>query len=124
MPATPDSLRKSLGRFGETFACHELEKRGYRVLARNVRMRSGEIDIVASQGGELVFVEVKTRRPSMIAGPEDAITHERMEHLETAIGDYFDTTPEQPYRIEIVAIDVSTSGRVTRCDIIDDIGLR
>ena len=46
---------------GEDAACRHLEKKGYRILARNFRCRSGEIDIIARDGDITVFVEVKDR---------------------------------------------------------------
>ena len=79
---TEPNLRKSLGNFGESYTCAQLCRRGYEIVSRNVRCRSGEIDIVASEGGELVFVEVKTRHRTPFATPEDAITEERLSHLE------------------------------------------
>ena len=52
-----------VGAEGERFAAGHLRGLGYRILERNVRFkRRGEIDIVAEEGGDLVFVEVKTRR--------------------------------------------------------------
>jgi len=52
----------TLGARGETRAAAYLEERGYRILARNTRSGGVELDIVASRGATLVFVEVKTRR--------------------------------------------------------------
>lgn len=49
------------GRAGELRAVAFLEGRGYRIVERNFRCRAGEVDIVARQGGDLVFVEVRTR---------------------------------------------------------------
>ncbi len=50
------------GAEGETLACRHLQDQGYRILARNFRCRSGEIDVVAREGDVTVFVEVKDRR--------------------------------------------------------------
>lgn len=59
--ATP---RQNLGQRGEQFVADFLRREGYTILARNWRdSRSGEIDIAARRGsGEIVFVEVRTRR--------------------------------------------------------------
>ena len=56
-----------LGAFGENTAVRLLECKGYRILARNFRLKSGELDIVALDGTTIVFVEVKTRRQSRFA---------------------------------------------------------
>jgi putative endonuclease len=54
--------RRSLGQRGEQLAVAHLERLGYAALARNVRTRYGELDIIAFNGRILVFSEVKTRR--------------------------------------------------------------
>ena len=54
--------RRALGRLGEDVAAAHLERLGFRVLARNVRTRRGEIDVIAFDGHTLVFAEVKARR--------------------------------------------------------------
>jgi putative endonuclease len=59
-----DRARRALARHGERVAAEHLRRRGCMVLARNVRTRHGEIDLIASDGPTLVFVEVKTRRVS------------------------------------------------------------
>lgn len=65
--------RQSLGRWGEELAAHYLERRGLRVLQRNLRTPVGEIDILARDGKTLVFVEVKTRRSLAFGSPQEAV---------------------------------------------------
>lgn len=52
--------RMQTGRAGEAFVAQKLAAGGWKICARNWRRRSGEIDIIAEDGGTLVFVEVKT----------------------------------------------------------------
>jgi putative endonuclease len=59
--ALPDA-RRSLGRLGEQLAAAHLQRLGFSVVARNVRTRHGEIDLIAFDGATLLFAEVKTRR--------------------------------------------------------------
>jgi putative endonuclease len=59
--ASPDGRRR-LGRLGEELAAAHLERLGFTTVARNVRTRHGEIDLIAFDGATLVFAEVKTRR--------------------------------------------------------------
>jgi putative endonuclease len=66
--------RITLGKSGENYACRELERRGYAILARRFRTRGGEIDIIARDGETLVFVEVKARRSCRYGEPLDAVT--------------------------------------------------
>jgi putative endonuclease len=67
---TPSSTaadpRRSVGRSGEDHAAGHLERLGYRLLARNVRTRFGEIDLIAYDGQTIVFAEVKTRRATSL----------------------------------------------------------
>ncbi|MHB8512998.1 MAG: YraN family protein [Actinomycetota bacterium] len=69
--------RRALGEAGEQAAASYLTARGWRVVARNVRLREGEIDIVARRGDTLAFVEVKTRRSNKFGTPAEAVTHRK-----------------------------------------------
>jgi putative endonuclease len=64
--------RKRLGHRAETVAAVRLSRSGMRILARNQRTSEvpGEIDLVALDGTELIFVEVKALRAGTVAGPE------------------------------------------------------
>jgi putative endonuclease len=62
--------RLRLGRRAEDLVAARLARSGWRVLGRNVRLPSGELDIVAMDDSTLVFVEVKAGREGAIAGPE------------------------------------------------------
>jgi putative endonuclease len=62
-----------LGSWGEEVAAAYLRKKGMKILARNVRLPVGELDIVAQHGRILVFVEVKTRRGVSHGYPQEAV---------------------------------------------------
>ena len=61
------------GEFWEARAADFLKSKGLSILARNVRMRLGEIDIIALDRDTVVFVEVKKRNSREFGGPEHAI---------------------------------------------------
>ena len=63
----------ALGAAGEERAAAHLRRRGYRIVARNVRAGGVEIDVIARRGGTIVFVEVKTRRGRRLGPPEQAV---------------------------------------------------
>jgi putative endonuclease len=69
--------RRALGRLGEDLAAGHFGRLGFRVIARNVRTRSGEIDLIACDGSTLVFAEVKARR----GGPDARRVHPDREPL-------------------------------------------
>ena len=57
------------GKLGEESVCVYLTERGYRIAARNYRIKGGEIDIIAENGDYIAFVEVKSRKPqSLVSG--------------------------------------------------------
>lgn len=62
--------RQRLGRTAEGLVAARLERSGWRMVGRNVRLPSGELDIVALEGPTLVFVEVKAGRAGARLGPE------------------------------------------------------
>ncbi|MFT4215397.1 MAG: YraN family protein [Microbacterium sp.] len=69
------------GRAGEERAARYLTARGFTVLDRNWRCRTGEVDIVAARGGDLVVVEVKTRRTELFGHPFEAVDARKLDRL-------------------------------------------
>lgn len=72
--------RHVLGRLGERLAATHFERLGYAILARNVRTRYGEIDLIVHGEQALVFVEVKTLRATPRAARAD-LAHEPLQGL-------------------------------------------
>ena len=90
-------------------ACAELERLGYVIVARNYRIRSGEIDIVANDAGTIVFVEVKTKTDGSFGDPVDEVTPQKQRQI-IAMGEYYATyccPPDTPCRFDVVAVDRS-----------------
>ena len=65
--------RRLLGDEGEGQAEAYLRRQGFRILGRNVRSALGELDLIADDGGVLVFVEVKRRRSGAYGGAIEAV---------------------------------------------------
>lgn len=82
--------RDDNGKIGEDLAHSYLRRRGFRIVARNYRTRSGagEIDLVAWHGHTLVFVEVKARHTAEYGRPEQAVDAEKRARIEIAARDY------------------------------------
>ncbi len=81
-----ERLRESLspgrlGPRGEELAARHLKGLGYRILARNYRVKGGEADILAADGGRIVVVEVKTRRSTSFGTPAEAVTPRKMRRV-------------------------------------------
>jgi len=100
--------RHVLGMSGEELACAELQRRGYAILERRYRTRAGEIDIVARDGGTVVFVEVKTRMGSAFGGAAVAVTGWKQRRVAHLALDYLSRHGLHacPCRFDVVAIDV------------------
>lgn len=99
--------RQKIGKWGEAAAAWYLEARGYRIMQRNVRTPYGEIDLIASEGAGLVFVEVKTRTNLRYGLPETAVTARKLEHMVNSAQFYMEEHPElarQGWQIDVVAI--------------------
>jgi len=79
--------RTSFGDWGEQQACGFLERHGFAVKERNYHSVFGEIDIVASRGGDYYFIEVKTRRDSALAN-DLAITFAKKRKLAKTVRSY------------------------------------
>jgi putative endonuclease len=99
--------RQELGRQGETLACEELERLGYAIVARRYRTRAGEIDVVASDAGTVVFVEVKTRLDVSFGDPVEAVTPEKQRRVVAMATDYVarHDLDETPCRFDVVTVD-------------------
>ncbi len=98
--------RRKKGAQGEDLAARYLSRKGFRILERNYRFERGEIDLIAEDGDELVFVEVKARRSKSYGEPEDAVTPQKEEQIKkTAEGYLFEHQIEdRPCRFDVVSI--------------------
>ncbi len=72
---------RRLGDHGEEFAAGMLKDRGYQILERNYRCRSGEIDIIAIRDGIIHFIEVKTRSGSECGDPAEAVNESKQARI-------------------------------------------
>jgi putative endonuclease len=114
--------RRRFGDFGERVAASHLEAKGYQILERNWATREGEIDLIASRGRDLVFVEVRSRRGGSYGTPEESITGRKAAHLRAAAAAYAQQHPEAPpdVRIDAVVIELDAKGRVLRVEQIEN----
>lgn len=105
------NARQKLGAEGESLACDELEKLGYRIVERNYRTRNGEIDVVANDAGTIVFVEVKTKTKTdgSFGDPVEEVTPQKQRQI-ISMGEWYWTyccQRDTPSRFDVVTVDVS-----------------
>lgn len=73
--------RHIIGKNGEEVAEQYLKQEGYKILERNLRSRTGEIDIIALDKDYIVFIEIKTRTSTEYGLPSEAVTERKMKHI-------------------------------------------
>jgi putative endonuclease len=103
------TYRQKLGQQAENLACRELVSRGYQVLQRRFRTQFGEIDIVARDGGTLVFVEVRARAGEDYGSAEDSITARKIWKMTRMAQEYVMVhgLDDVDCRFDVVAVDWS-----------------
>lgn len=73
--------KKELGNLGEQIAIEYLKKNKYHILKRNFYCKQGEIDIIAKDKKEIVFVEVKTRTSTDFGKPSESVNYRKQKHM-------------------------------------------
>ena len=95
----------TLGQAGEEAAVVYLEKHGYIIRHRNWRRGRFELDIVAAKDGELIVAEVKTRKDTQFAFPQEAVTKEKIKRTVLAADTYIKLFAiDAPVRFDIISI--------------------
>ena len=95
---------QSSGAAAEDLAADWLTRQGLRVLARNYRVKGGEIDLICADGDTLVFVEVRLRRHAGFGGAGASITPAKQQRLILAAQHYLHTHGEQACRFDCVLL--------------------
>ncbi len=103
-------LRALLGNRGERLAARHLRRAGFRILARNYRALDGEIDLVATDGQVVLFVEVKTRR-SHAQRLSQSVPRTKQQHVVRAARSFIQTRrlTHLPARFDVILVDASSS---------------
>ncbi|MFN2612514.1 MAG: YraN family protein [Solirubrobacterales bacterium] len=111
--------RQRLGARAEQFAAEDLEASGWEILARNVRTRHGEIDIIARERHALVFVEVKAGRLGTSVGPERptlAVGLQKQRRIRRLAAAYLAGCPPLPrfaeIRFDVIGLSFAAGGEL------------
>ena len=106
--------RKELGNAGEDAACALLRKAGYRILERNWRNKWGELDAVAWENDELVFVEIRSRSSGGFGTGAESVTPRKQKQIVRAARIYMSEkrldANQQPCRFDVVAMLHTAAG--------------
>lgn len=99
------------GTRGESLAARYLSQKGFRILERNWRYQHLEIDLIASDGDDLVIVEVKTRKEEDPSLPEELIPQKKQRYIIEAAEAYIRQNEiDRETRFDVIIIHTGTSG--------------
>lgn len=117
----PNDYRVSLGKLGEELACAALRRRGYAIIARRYRTRCGEIDVIARDGGTIVFVEVKAKAGASCGTAREAVTVRKRRQVISMASDYLarHRLGASALRFDVVTVTMS-SGQPPLVEIIQN----
>lgn len=97
---------QKIGKFGEDEAVKYLQQRGYKILDRNFNCKRGEIDIIALDKNEIVFIEIKARASLKYGLPSEAVTKYKLKHIYKTAEYYLYTRNLQKENTRIDVIEV------------------
>jgi putative endonuclease len=106
-PAPAQDPRHQLGRRAEALACEWLNAGNLAVVARNWRCRHGEIDLIATAPGLVVFCEVKARRSDAYGTPAAAVTARKQARLRALAAAWLAATGHPPTRVRFDVVSVT-----------------
>jgi len=93
------------GTKAEDLAVKYLKKQGFKIVCRNWRARTAEIDIIAEDGPTLVFVEVKARSSGQFGLPEEAVTPAKQKKMKQAAMDFIiRRKKDAPMRFDVISM--------------------
>ena len=101
------------GREGETLAARHLQQHGLSILARNVRIGGGELDLVCQAGETVIFVEVRLRQSGSLVAAAESITPAKQRKWRNAASAYLQKHyPVLPdCRFDAVCIERGSDGK-------------
>ena len=109
-----------IGNIGEESVCRYLIGDGYKIIARNYRIKGGEIDIIAENEEYIAFVEVKSRKPDSMVSGFEAVNKRKQELIIKTASDYCIKYPtELQPRFDIAEVIIK-NGRVLGIDYIQN----
>lgn len=100
-----DPIRQRIGMAAEELAARHLLANGLRIIERNFRVRGGEIDLIARDGKNLVFVEVRLRSRNDFGGAGASITLQKQQRIILAARHYLQTHGEQACRFDCILLE-------------------
>ncbi|WP_051638516.1 YraN family protein [Butyrivibrio sp. NC2002] len=108
--------KREIGNYYESLVCEFIKEKGYSIVERNFRCKSGEVDIIAKDGRYLIFIEVKFRTGTGYGSAEYAVDHRKMRTI-CRVSDFYckrySIGENHSRRYDVAAINISESGAAT-----------
>ena len=106
---------QQLGALGEKYAAKYLKQQGLKIREKNYKCKLGEIDLIARDGGEIAFIEVKTRPADPYVRGMYAVDKRKREHILRTSAHYLAENPcsLQP-RMDVIEIELDTQKKLVR----------
>ena len=113
---------RATGQLGEKLAQDFLKERSYQIVGTNYRTPDGEVDILASKDGILVFIEVRAKTSRTFGTPEESVTPRKKQRLVKVAQNYVQThdIQESSWRIDFIAVELDNKGNVLRIEQIEN----
>lgn len=101
-----NNYKQQIGKNGEEIAREYLTKQGLTVIQNNYHTRYGEIDLIAKDQDEIVFIEVKTRRSQSHGQPQEAVNYSKQKNLILTARLYLKqfNLEESDWRIDVIEV--------------------
>jgi len=112
--------KQKLGDLGENIATKYLIRQEFMIIGRNFKCYWGEIDIIARYKGEVVFIEVKTRKKIIenpFGCPEDAVNTKKLNNIKASAEVFLEENgilDSANWRIDIIAIEINWKRRLAQ----------
>ncbi|MBN2556038.1 MAG: YraN family protein [Anaerolineales bacterium] len=109
---------RELGKRAEQYAADFARRQGWSIRDQNWSCAEGELDIVADDGTQCIFIEVKGRRSNQFGTPEESVGRRKQRHLRDAAWRYLieHGLEQEAWRIDVIAIEMDSRGRIVRFD--------
>lgn len=111
--------RKVTGKIGEDLAAAQLESQGYRIIVRNWRCRTGELDIIAEYNHTLVFVEVRSRKTSgRFGAAKESIDYRKQKQVRDTAQVYLYRHGQHrgPVRFDVMSVELNANHELIRIE--------
>ena len=112
---------RDIGQSGEKAAAEFLKRKGYKIVASNLRTPFGELDLVARHKGFVVFIEVKSRSTDSLGPPYLSVTREKSRRIVKNAVFYLKQRRllDHPWRIDVVSVKMDMMRKIEKIELIE-----